>query len=574
MSKQYETNFQAIPEDNKYWWKDEVIYQIYPRSFQDSNGDGIGDIQGIISRLDYIQNLGVTAIWISPIYKSPMVDMGYDITDYQQIDPVFGTMDDVDELIRKARDRGIKIIMDLVANHTSDQNEWFQKALHDPQSKYRDYYIFKHTDDGKAPNNWRGTFGGSTWTPVPGEPGTYYFHTFAAEQPDLNWENPKLRQDMYKIINWWLEKGIAGFRLDAITQLKKDLDWASLPADGRDGLVNVERKGLNRPGLGKFLRELRDETFAKYNAVTIGEAYGVKPEDLSEFVGPNGYFSMIFDFSYLNIDVADPNEWYRKNDWQVADLAHTMFSSQQSIKEANGNFANVIENHDQNRALTKFIQDPNSRTPAAAKALAAMYFFLPGVPIIYQGQELGMKNFERTSIDQFNDVSSLNNYQRALNNGYSEKEALKFVNWRSRDNARVPMQWDDSETAGFSTHKPWLNPGNHRAGINVFNEETDPKSILNFYKRILQIRQDPQYKSLFIEGNLQPLPLADKDIIGYQREYQEQKITILVNLNNQLVDLGHQFIGEVIVDSLYNHDDHQVNVDKLAPFQAVVLRSE
>src|SRR5699024_7986929 len=283
------------------WWQNDVVYQVYPRSFQDSNHDGVGDIPGIISRLDYIKSLGVTMIWISPIYKSPMVDMGYDIADYQAIDPQFGTLDDFKTLLAEAKKRDIKIIMDLVVNHTSDQHEWFQDALANPDSPYRDFYIFKKTNNGEAPNNWRGIFGGSTWEPVPGEDGTYYFHTFAKQQPDLNWENPKLRRAIYDMINWWLELGVAGFRVDAITHIKKDLDWASIPADDVDGLASVVKKGRNRPGVGEFLTELKQETFDKYDAVTVGEAYGLADSELEKFVGEDGYFSMVFDFSYMNI---------------------------------------------------------------------------------------------------------------------------------------------------------------------------------------------------------------------------------------------------------------------------------
>ena len=332
------------------WWLDEVVYQVYPRSFQDSNHDGIGDIRGIISRLDYIRDLGVTMIWVSPVYKSPMVDMGYDISDYQDIDPQFGSMADFKELLAEANKRGMKIIMDLVVNHTSDEHEWFQAALADKQSPYRDYYIFKTPADGQVPNNWRSLFGGSTWTEVPGEPGTYYFHSFAPEQPDLNWENPAMRRDIYDMINWWLEMGVAGFRIDAITHLKKDLDWASLPSDGPDGLVSVLKKGQNRPGIDDFLSELKAETFAKYDAVTIGEAYGVPDEDLHKYIGPDGYFSMIFDFSYMNIEVENTDEWYRgRSEWTTTDLRERMFNLQKQVHEIDGYLGNVLENHDQPR---------------------------------------------------------------------------------------------------------------------------------------------------------------------------------------------------------------------------------
>lgn len=330
--------------------------------------------------------------------------------------------------------------MGLVVNHTSDQHTWFKQALADPSSPYRKYYIFKKTTDGKVPNNWRSIFGGSTWTEVPNEPGTYYFHTFAPQQPELNWENPKLRQAIYQMINWWLDKGIAGYRIDAITHLKKDLDWTSLPPDDDDGLVVVTKKGQNRPGLNKFLDELKAATFDKYNAVTVGKAYGVRAGDLPQFIGPDGYFSMVFDFSYLNIDIVNVDEWYRgKADWSIKELKDTIFSAQKSIKQAGGWTANVLENHDQPRVLSKLIRNKAEQTPQAAKALTAMYYFLPGVPFIYQGQEIGMKNFQRTKISEFNDVSSINNYQMALKAGFQPQQALELLNDRSRDNARTPM---------------------------------------------------------------------------------------------------------------------------------------
>ncbi|EKK20463.1 glycosyl hydrolase [Fructilactobacillus florum 2F] len=553
------------------WWKNEIIYEIYCRSFQDSNGDGIGDLQGIISRLDYLQELGVTALWIAPVYRSPMVDMGYDIAAYQQIDPVYGTMADMDELLEQAQARGIKIIMDMVLNHTSDQHPWFQAALQDPTSKYRDYYVFQHPANGQVPNNWRATFGGSTWEPVPNEPGTYYFHTFATEQPDLNWENPALRQELYRIINWWLDKGVAGFRLDAITQLKKDQDWASLPPDDDDGLVNVERKGLNRPGLGQFLAELKAATFSKYNAVTIGEAYGVPLEQLEEFVGPGGYFSMIFDFSYLNIDVQDANEWFKKNQWEVSDLAQTMFMSQQEIKKARGYFANVIENHDQNRAVSKFIRTEDHDNPAAAKALAALYFFLAGIPVIYQGQELGMTNFERSDLQEFNDLSSINNYQRALANGYRPNEALKIINFRSRDNARVPMPWDQTKFGGFSTVTPWLAPAANNVVRNVAQQRNDPASVWSFYQKLIRLRQDSHWEALWLEGEVVPVRTGEDEMIVYQRRLKQQTVQIMINLSGKVQPLRQVVVGQLELDSLATNGKPPAEIRDLQPYQVLIV---
>lgn len=554
--------------NNTRWWRNEIIYQVYPRSFQDSNNDGIGDLNGIISRLDYIKSLGVTMIWLSPVYQSPMVDMGYDISDYQAIDPQFGTMDDFDNLLIESKKRNIKIIMDLVINHTSDQHKWFQNALTSPNSPYRKYYIFKKTSNGKVPNNWRSIFGGSTWTEVPNEPGTFYFHTFAPQQPDLNWENPAMRKEIYKMINWWLKKGIAGFRADAITHLKKDLDWASIPADSSDGLASVIKKGQNRPGLDVFLNELKKETFDKYHALTVGEAYGVPEKDLAKFIGPDGYFSMIFDFSYMNIDVKNTDEWFRgRNDWTVKQLKTTIFNAQKKITQVNGWSANVLENHDQPRVLSKLIKNPQEQTPVAAKALAVMYYFLPGTPFIYQGQELGMKNFERKKISDFNDVSSLNNYKMAIKEGFSEEAALKIINAKSRDNARTPMQWTNETFAGFSKVQPWLEMGNDRKNINVAFEDADKASVLNCYRSLSHIRNIQKVSNILSNGTLHEYT-APENIIAYYRELGNERLTIIVNLSSKNTELIVP--NEKIIFNTINTLETKENTAVLKPYQAII----
>lgn len=554
------------------WWQNSIAYQVYPRSFQDTNNDGIGDIGGIIERLDYLKSLGINILWISPIYKSPMVDMGYDIADYQAIDPQFGTMADFDRLSAECDKRGIKIVMDLVINHTSDQHDWFKKALADKNSKYRNYYIFKKTTNGKVPNNWRSIFGGSTWTEVPGEPGTYYFHTFARQQPDLNWENSVLRHEIYDMINWWLDKGVSGYRCDAITHLKKDLDWASLKPDGNDGLVAVIKKGQNRPGIDFFLEELKRETFDKYDAVTIGEAYGVSDEDLPKYIGEDGYFSMIFDFSYLNIEVKNVDEWYQgRSNWTISDLKKTIFDSQKSIENAHGISANVLENHDQPRTLSKLIVKKEHQTPTAAKALATMYYFLPGVPFIYQGQEIGMKNMQRKTISEFNDVSTINNYQMALREGYSEDDALELVNYKSRDNARTPMQWDSSKYAGFSGVKPWLSMGTDRKGIDVADEKNNDESVLTFYRNLAVLRNDIQFHETIISGNLFEIVDVPEDVVGYKRETDSQTLTILVNLSNEEQEIKLMNPGLIVCSNISVDDNNVGGIYILKPFQSIVI---
>ena len=398
----------------KHWWMREVAYQIYPRSFADTNNDGIGDLRGIIEKLAYLSDLGITLIWLSPMYPSPMADNGYDISDYYGISEAFGTMDDFDDLLAAAKTYGIKIILDLVVNHTSDEHAWFQELLADPNSPYRDYYILKQGKD--LPTNWRSNFGGSVWEKLPnGEPDTYYFHSFHKKQPDLNWENPKLRQEIYQMILFWLNKGISGFRVDAINFIKKDQKWQNLPADGADGLAKVTKAGRNIPGMNVFLDELKAEAFDGFDVVTVAEAAGVAYSDLPEFIGESGYFDMIFDFKWADIDVKSGSEWFRRQAWTIADLRELIMTQQLAMQVA-GWSANFIENHDQPRATTKYLGEAATNLDAV-KTLGAMYFFLRGTPFIYQGQELGMTNFKRSDISEFDDISSIDQYYRSIKEG-------------------------------------------------------------------------------------------------------------------------------------------------------------
>src|SRR5699024_5760402 len=377
------------------------------RSFYDTNDDGIGDIKGITKKLSYLKDLGITMIWICPIYKSPIDDNGYDISDYYQINHEFGNMKDVEELIAHGKEKGIKIVLDLVINHTSDEHPWFQDVLNDPlNSEYKDYYIIKNGNDGMPPNNWRSVFGDSVWKPFKNTDDLYYFHSFGSKQPDLNWENKHVREALFEMVNYWLDKGIAGFRVDAITFIKKDQNYDNHPADGVDGLVKVTKKGRNQPGIEKFLHELQERTFAKHDCVTIGEAPGVSYDQYGDFIGENGYFSMIFDFRYADLDVASGSEWFKRIDWNIKDLKELIFTSQIEIQKV-GWGANFLENHDQNRSISKYIKTEKNRHFYSASMLGAMFFFLRGTPFIYQGQEIGMTNFKRKSIKEFDDISSI-----------------------------------------------------------------------------------------------------------------------------------------------------------------------
>ncbi|MHC1685898.1 MAG: alpha-glucosidase [Clostridiaceae bacterium] len=532
------------------WWQKEVIYQIYPKSFYDSNGDGIGDIKGINKKLEYLSELGVTMLWICPIYKSPMDDNGYDISDYFDLAPEFGTMEELEELIENAKGYGIKIILDLVINHTSDEHQWFKEAINDSNSKYRDYYIFKKGKE--VPNNWRSIFGGSVWEKVEGRD-EYYFHVFSKKQPDLNWENEELRKTLYKMVNYWLEKGIAGFRIDAITFIKKDLTFKSLEADGVDGLVKCTKTSRNQPGIELFLHELKRETFSKYNCVTVAEAPGVPYEELDDFIGEDGYFSMIFDFKYADLDIASGSEWFKRVPWTVTDLREKVMTSQMHIQKY-GWGANFIENHDQPRATSKYLLE-NENNIDAVKMLGAMYFLLRGTPFIYQGQELGMTNFKRKSIDEFNDISSIDQYHRSIQEGFTEEEALKIVNIRSRDNSRTPFPWNDKEYGGFSTVKPWIGMTNNYKAINAAAQVGKKDSVFEFYKIMIDFRQNSIYSECLIYGDISPIDTNNYEVIAYTRQKNNETIYCYFNFSkNEVFELLDIRDKKVIFNNLKDAD--------------------
>lgn len=508
------------------WWQKEIVYQIYPKSFYDSNGDGIGDIQGIIRKLPYLKELGVTMLWLCPVYKSPMADNGYDVADYNALAPEFGAMQDLDELIEKAGALGIRILMDLVINHTSDEHEWFRQAVADPNSVYRDYYIFK---SGKQPpNNWRSVFGGSVWEKVPGRD-EYYFHAFDKKQPDLNWENPRLRQELYKMVNGWLDKGVAGFRVDAINFIKKDQTWAGRTPDGADGLAKCTKACRNQPGLGEFLAELRRETFDRHDCMTVAETAGIPYDKLGEFIAEDGYFSMVFDFQYADLDIASGSEWFKRTPWSIRDLNEKIMRSQTAMQSC-GWAANFIENHDQPRASTKYLGAAHNN-PDAVKTLGAMYFFLRGTPFIYQGQELGMVNFARTDVAQFNDVSSIDQYHRALLEGLSEQEALRIVNLRSRDNSRTPFPWTAQRYGGFSQHEPWLAMTREYPDINAEEQAARSDSVLAFYRAMIDFRKNGACSLTLTAGSITPVE-SSAQVIAYRREYQNERVWCWFNFGD------------------------------------------
>ena len=525
-----------IKKLDKKWWKKEVGYQIYPRSFYDSNNDGIGDLNGITEKLDYLKNLGITLIWVCPIFKSPMDDNGYDISDYYDVNPEFGTKEDLEKLIAEAEKRGIKVILDLVINHTSDEHEWFLEALKNPESKYRNYYIFKRGENGLPPTNWRSHFGGSAWEKVEGEADEngnemYYLHLFTKKQPDLNWKNPEVRKELYEMVNYWLEKGIAGFRVDAINSIKKDARYLDLPVDGADGMAHNVEYTLNQPGIEEFLRELAKETFKKYNAMTVAETPMLEYERYNDFIGEDGFFTMIFDFSYADLDMTKGGFYYSLRDIPTVELRDKIFESQLT-QQKYGWGAPFFENHDLPRSLNKFFGEKANETNA--KLLANVFFFLRGTPFIYQGQEIGMDNFVRNDISEFDDIASKDQYQRALGEGFSSEEALYFVNKRSRDNSRTPMQWDNSKNAGFSkdeNSKSWIKLTGSQVTTNVADQINDKDSIFSHYKKMIDLRQNGKYSDCLTFGDFLSVPLENEKFIAYVRKYKNQKVLCISNFS-------------------------------------------
>ena len=517
----------------KKWWHDKVAYQIYPKSFCDTNGDGIGDLRGIISKLDYLKELGVDIIWLSPIYKSPFVDQGYDISDYYAIAEEFGTMEEFDELLAEAKKRDMYLIMDLVVNHCSDKHEWFQKALADPDGPYADYFYLRKGKNGNPPSNYRSYFGGNCWEPVPGSD-KYYFHMFAKEQPDLNWENPKLREEIYRMINWWLDKGLAGFRIDAIINIKKDLAFPDMEPDGDDGLASCWRMVENVEGVDALLEDLKNHTFAKKDAFTVGEVFNIGVEDLPDFIGENGHFSTIFDFS-AHILSDGEHGWYDAPPISFDAWKKAITDSQMRVQNV-GFEANIIENHDEPRGVSRFLPD-YAQNADGAKMLGTVSVLLRGIPFIYQGQEIGMQNARWNSVDEFDDISTKDQYRMAREAGLSDAEALAVCSVMSRDNARTPMQWKDAPQAGFTSGTPWLKVNDNYPVINVEKEEEQPDSVLHYYRKLIALRKSGEYRELFTYGKFEPAYENADHVMAYYRILQGRRVLVAANFGTDTIEL-------------------------------------
>lgn len=551
----------------KKWWHDKVVYQIYPKSFYDSNGDGVGDIPGIISKLDYLKDLGVDIIWISPMYPSPFADQGYDISDYYNIDPAFGTLEDMECLIAEAKKRDMYILMDLVVNHCSDEHEWFEKACEDPEGKYGNFFYIEDRKEGERPCNWRSYFGGSVWEPLPGHEDKQYLHAFHKKQPDLNWENPEVREEVYKNINWWLDKGLGGFRIDAIINIKKKLPYQDYPSDRADGLSDMSLMLADAKGVGEFLGEMNGRTFQPHDSFAVGEVFNEKEEELPDFIGDNGYFSSIFDFATTSWGKNDKG-WYANERITPDAYKQCYFHSQKKIGDV-GFYSNIIENHDEPRGVSYYIPE-GDLCDESKKMLAALYFFMRGLPFIYQGQEIGMENLGVIPIEKIDDISALDQYQVCLDAGYTKEEALKIVSLYNRDNARTPVQWNDEKNAGFTTGIPWLMVNPNYTKINVAAQETDENSVLAFYKKMTALRKTPEYKETFVYGDVIPFEEERHNLMAYHRKADKD---VLVIGNFQRERQSVTLPAEVENILLNNYPDIKLEGKELIleGYQAVVL---
>ncbi len=502
----------------KKWWHSAIGYQVYPKSFQDTNHDGIGDLPGITAHLDDLVRLGINVLWLCPVNRSPMMDGGYDISDYDAIDPSFGTMEDFEELVREAGKRGIRILMDVVVNHTSTEHPWFQKALEDPEGAYGDYYVIRRGKNGGPPNGWRSFFGGSAWERI-GDTEHYYLHLFTVGQPDLNWENPRVREEIYAMLNRWLDKGIGGFRMDSINHLKKNFQDNGQGKDPFSYCTNVE-------GIGEFLQEMKDRTYGPRDAFVIGEVNGTRPDQLEEYIGENGYFSTMFDFTCMRYRIGT-SYWKGKGRQMRTACRDDMFGMQKRIWNR-ALPCNVMENHDTPRVVERFYP-PEQVNDYSKSMLGAMNFFLGGIPFLYQGQAIGMTDYRKEEISQFRDFTTFRLYEESLEEGISPREALARLNVESREHARTPVQWDDSPWGGFSDREPWFAVNPNYREINLASQKDQADSLFSFYCRMTALRKQADLQDLWIYGETRPFWEEKEDLAAYERRLGENHVCVLCN---------------------------------------------
>lgn len=557
----------------KAWWKDCVVYQIYPRSFYDSNGDGIGDLRGIIEKLDYLQDLGVDVLWLNPVYRSPNDDNGYDISDYYRIMDEFGTMDDWEELLEEVHARGMKLIMDLVVNHTSDEHTWFIESRKSKDNPYRDYYIWRPGKDGKEPNNWRSIFSGSAWQ-YDETTGEYYLHLFSKKQPDLNWENEKVRNEVYNMMTWWLDKGIDGFRMDVINMISKVPGLPDAPNRAGERYVDGGQYYINGPRIHEFLQEMSEKVLSKYDIMTVGEMPGVSVEDGKLYTNPERKeLHMIFNFDHMDVDSGPGGKWDLKP-LHLPKLKKIMAKWQTGLHGVGWNSL-YFNNHDQPRSVSRFGNDQKYRV-TSAKMLATSLHFLQGTPYIFQGEEIGMTNVRFDSIDDYRDVEIWNLYKEKIAEGVPEEKIMEAIYVKGRDNARTPMQWDSTENAGFTTGTPWIKVNPNYKEINVEAALADQNSIYYYYKKLIQLRKT---NPLIVHGDFTLIDGENRRVFAYLRTYQNEKLLVVTNWSNdhlefRLPDFINFHPGQILIA---NYDDANLNLEKtitLRPWEAIVYKGK
>ena len=552
----------------KKWWKESVVYQIYPRSFKDSNGDGIGDINGITEKMGYLQELGVDVIWLSPVYQSPNDDNGYDISDYQAIMEEFGTMEDFDRMLAAAHEHGLKLVMDLVVNHTSDEHPWFVESRKSVDNPYRDYYIWRPGKDGKEPNNWGSCFSGPAWKYDP-QTEMYYLHLFSEKQPDLNWDNPKVRQEVFDMMNWWLDKGVDGFRMDVISLISKKPDLPDGPV-GINGYASFNEPA-NGPHVHEYLQEMREKVLNRKETITVGECSGVTLEEAKKYASSDGKeLNMVFQFEHMDVD-ADANTKWTDKKMDLRDMKEVLTRWQKGLEDIAWNSL-FWENHDQPRSISRYGNDSPEYREVSAKMLATCLHMMQGTPYVYQGEELGMTNVPFTSIDQFRDLDSINAYRELVEEQkvFTSEEMMRYLRYKSRDNARTPFQWDDSENAGFSTGTPWIMVNPNYREINAKDQLEREDSVFHYYQKLIRLRKEQE---VIVYGTYDLLLPDSKEIYAYTRTLGEEKLLVVCNFYEPEVsfELPEEFAGGTCLISNYPEVSLKAEMT-LRPYEAFVIK--
>nr|WP_296008790.1 alpha-glucosidase [uncultured Blautia sp.] len=551
----------------KRWWKESIVYQIYPRSFKDSNGDGIGDLNGITEKMDYLQKLGINVLWLSPVYQSPNDDNGYDISDYQAIMDEFGTMKDFDRMLEAAHEHGIKLVMDLVVNHTSDEHPWFIESQKSVDNPYRDYYIWRPAKDGKEPNNWGSCFSGPAWK-YDEKTDMYYLHLFSKKQPDLNWDNPKVRQEVFDMMNWWLDKGVDGFRMDVISLISKKPDLPDGPV-GINGYASFNEPA-NGPHVHEYLQEMREKVLNNADTITVGECSGVTLEEAKKYArSDEKELNMVFQFEHMDVDADGSNKWTDKK-MDLRDLKAVLTKWQKGLENIAWNSL-FWENHDQPRSVSRFGNDSSQYRELSAKMLATCLHMMQGTPYVYQGQELGMTNVPFEGVEDFRDLDSINAYHELVEDQkvFSKEEMMRYLRYKSRDNARTPFQWDDSENAGFTTGTPWIMVNPNYKEINAKAELADPNSVFYYYQKLIQLRKE---KEIIVYGTYDLLLPESKELYAYTRTLGEEKLLVVCNFSENEVEMEIPAEFQKGTYLISNYETRPVeNTMMLRPYESFVV---